>query len=246
MANILIVEDDKDLNKIISFNFDNNGYNVTSCYNGIEALEQFENNSFDLIISDIMMPLMDGFALVEKIRSKNTTIPIIFMTARDDKFSKQFGYKIGIDDYIVKPFDVDELVLKVGAILRRTTANEAQNLTIGNLTLDKEEHMAYLNGEELSLTVREFDLLFKLLSFPKKTFTRSALMEEFWDYDSSATSRTVDVYMAKLREKTSACDSFEIVTVHGLGYKVVLKWENVKQNKAIFHLLAFWCFLQQF
>lgn len=223
MANILIVEDDKDLNKIISFNFDNNGYNVTSCYNGIEALEQFENNSFDLIISDIMMPLMDGFALVEKIRSKNTTIPIIFMTARDDKFSKQFGYKIGIDDYIVKPFDVDELVLKVGAILRRTTANEAQNLTIGNLTLDKEEHMAYLNGEELSLTVREFDLLFKLLSFPKKTFTRSALMEEFWDYDSSATSRTVDVYMAKLREKTSACDSFEIVTVHGLGYKVVLK-----------------------
>ena len=223
MANILIVEDDQDLNKIISFNFDNNGYNVTSCYNGIEALEQFENNSFDLIISDIMMPLMDGFALVEKIRSKNTTIPIIFMTARDDKFSKQFGYKIGIDDYVVKPFDVDELVLKVGAILRRTTANGAQNLTIGNLTLDKEEHMAYLNGEELSLTVREFDLLFKLLSFPKKTFTRSALMEEFWDYDSSATSRTVDVYMAKLREKTSACDSFEIVTVHGLGYKVVLK-----------------------
>lgn len=223
MANILIVEDDKDLNKIISFNFDNNGYNVTSCYNGIEALEQFENNSFDLIISDIMMPLMDGFALVEKIRSKNTTIPIIFMTARDDKFSKQFGYKIGIDDYVVKPFDVDELVLKVGAILRRTTANGAQNLTIGNLTLDKEEHIAYLNGEELSLTVREFDLLFKLLSFPKKTFTRSALMEEFWDYDSSATSRTVDVYMAKLREKTSACDSFEIVTVHGLGYKVVLK-----------------------
>ena len=223
MANILIVEDDQDLNKIISFNFDNNGYNVTSCYNGIEALEQFENNSFDLIISDIMMPLMDGFALVEKIRSKNTTIPIIFMTARDDKFSKQFGYKIGIDDYIVKPFDVDELVLKVGAILRRTTANGAQNLTIGNLTLDKEEHMAYLNGDELSLTVREFDLLFKLLSFPKKTFTRSALMEEFWDYDSSATSRTVDVYMAKLREKTSACDSFEIVTVHGLGYKVVLK-----------------------
>lgn len=223
MANILIVEDDQDLNKIISFNFDNNGYNVTSCYNGIEALEQFENNSFDLIISDIMMPLMDGFALVEKIRSKNTTIPIIFMTARDDKFSKQFGYKIGIDDYVVKPFDVDELVLKVGAILRRTTANGAQNLTIGNLTLDKEEHMAYLNGEELSLTVREFNLLFKLLSFPKKTFTRSALMEEFWDYDSSATSRTVDVYMAKLREKTSACDSFEIVTVHGLGYKVVLK-----------------------
>lgn len=223
MPNILVVEDDKDLNGLICTCFENNNFNVTSCHNGLEALSVFENNKFDIVISDIMMPVLDGFSLVEKIRNQNTNIPIIFMTARDDKFSKQLGYKIGIDDYIVKPFDIDELILKVNAILRRINISESNNLTIGNLTLDNVEHMAYLNGEELALTVREFDLLFKLLSFPKKTFTRSALMEEFWDFDSSATSRTVDVYMAKLRDKTSACDGFEIVTVHGLGYKVVLK-----------------------
>lgn len=230
MAKILIVEDDKDLNGLISTCFENNGFVTTCCYNGLEALEQFENEEFDLILSDIMMPVLDGFSLVEKIRSKNSNIPIIFMTARDDKFSKQLGYKIGIDDYIVKPFDIDELVLKTNAILRRVNINTTNNLTIGNLTLDNIEHMAYLNGNELALTVREFDLLFKLLSYPKKTFTRSALMEEFWDFDSSATSRTVDVYMAKLRDKTSKCDGFEIVTVHGLGYKVVLKWNKTNQQ----------------
>lgn len=223
MPNILVVEDDKDLNGLICTCFENNNFNASACYNGLEALELFEKNKFDIILSDIMMPVLDGFSFVEKIRNQNTNIPIIFMTARDDKFSKQLGYKIGIDDYIVKPFDIDELILKVNAILRRVNISESNTLTVGNLTLDNVEHMAYLNGEELALTVREFDLLFKLLSFPKKTFTRSALMEEFWDFDSSATSRTVDVYMAKLRDKTSACDGFEIVTVHGLGYKVVLK-----------------------
>lgn len=222
MARLLIVEDDCDLNKSVCDYFEDSGYEIIGCYNGAEALATFEKQDFDLIISDIMMPVIDGFALAEKVRNKSQ-VPIIFMTARDDKFSKQLGYKIGIDDYVVKPFDIDELVLKVGAILRRTNAKNQNQLIIGNLTLDSDEHTAYLNGEELALTVREFDLLFKLLSFPKKTFTRSQLMEEFWDYDSSATSRTVDVYMAKLRDKTSDCDGFDIVTVHGLGYKVVLK-----------------------
>lgn len=223
MAKILIVEDDKELNKLVCEYFNNNNFNAVGCFNGEDGLNQFEQGGFDLIISDIMMPKMDGLTMVEKIRAKNKEIPIIFMTARDDKFSKQLGYKIGVDDYLVKPFDIDELLMKVGAILRRVNIANNKKLAIGNLTLDQEEHMAYINDEELSLTVREFDLLFKLLSFPKKTFTRSQLMEEFWDYDSSATSRTVDVYMAKLRDKTSSCDGFEIITVHGLGYKVVLK-----------------------
>ncbi len=223
MTKILIAEDDNDLNKFISSYFEDNNFNVTSCLNGLDALKTFENNDFDIVLCDIMMPLLDGFSLVEKIRNKNSSIPIIFMTARDDKFSKQLGYKLGIDDYVVKPFDIDELLLKVNAIMRRVNINSSNKIAIGNLTLDNIEHMAYLDGNELPLTVREFDLLFKLLSYPKKTFTRSALMEEFWDYDSSATSRTVDVYMAKLRDKTSTCDGFEIVTVHGLGYKVVLK-----------------------
>ena len=222
MAKILIVEDDKELNSLVCAYFENSGYTVNSASNGNEALKEVMSNKYDLIVSDIMMPVMDGFSFVEKVRETDKITPIIFMTARDDKFSKQLGYKIGIDDYIVKPFDIDELVLKVGAILRRTNIKISQKLQVGNLCLDKVEHTAYLNGEELTLTVREFDLLFKFLSEPKKTFTRSQLMEEFWDYDSSATSRTVDVYMAKLREKTSMCDGFEIVTVHGLGYKAVL------------------------
>lgn len=222
MNNLLIVEDDKELNELVCSYFENNDYFVTGCFNGLEALKLLEKQKFDLIISDIMMPELDGFSLVEKIRNKDTSTPIIFMTARDDKFSKQLGYKIGIDDYIVKPFDLDELVMKVGAILRRTMINKNNKLEVGNLLLESIEHTAYLNGEELPLTVREFDLLFKLLSYPKQTFTRSQLMEEFWDFDSSATSRTVDVYMAKLREKTSNCSGFEIVTVHGLGYKAVL------------------------
>ncbi len=239
MAKILIVEDDKELNGLVCSFFKNENYEVEPAYNGYEALEKFNSFEFDLIISDIMMPIMDGFSLVEKIRRTNSTIPIIFMTARDDKFSKTMGYKIGIDDYVVKPFDVDELVLKVGAILRRTKIQELKQLEIGNLKLDSEEHTAYLNNKELPLTVREFDLLFKLLSYPKKTFTRSQLMEEFWDYDSSATSRTVDVYMAKLRDKTSNCGGFEIVTVHGLGYKVVLKWNKQTQLPQNFQSLDF-------
>lgn len=223
MAKLLIVEDDKELNRSVKEYFESNGYDVTSCYNGVEALVEVKEEAFDLIISDIMMPVMDGFSFVEKVRNTNTQIPIMFMTARDDKFSKQLGYKIGIDDYIVKPFDIDELVMKVGAILRRTNIVANEKVVVGNLTLDSVEHTAYIDGKEISLTVREFDLLFKLLSYPKKTFTRSQLMDEFWDYDSSATSRTVDVYMAKLRDKTSKCTGFEIITVHGLGYKVILK-----------------------
>ena len=168
------------------------------------------------------MPEMDGFTLADKIRQQDNQIPIIFLTARDDKFSKQLGYKVGIDDYITKPFDIDELSFKISAIVRRLKIESKNNLVVGNLCLDREEHMAYLDNKEMNLTVREFDILYKLLSFPKKTFTRSNLMDEFWDYDSSATSRTVDVCMAKLRDKTKLCDGFQIVTVHGLGYKAVI------------------------
>ena len=145
------------------------------------------------------------------------------MTALDDKPSKQRGFNAGIDDYVVKPFDADILLLRVRALLRRANIEQSRELVAGNLRMNLDEHTAYADGEELPLTVREFDLLFKLLSFPKRTFTRNQLMDEFWDYDSSATSRTVDVYMSKLREKTSVCNGFEILTVHGLGYKAVLK-----------------------
>ncbi len=223
MIKILVCEDEKDLNRFVSLTLRNNGYEVVSCFDGQEGLEKAERERFDLVLTDIMMPKMDGFELCESIRSFEKDVPVVFMTAKDDKISKLTGYSTGGDDYVVKPFDIDILLMKISAILRRSKIKNDKILTVGNLTMNTEEHSTNVNGEEISLTVREFDLLFKLLSYPKKTFTRSALMEEFWDYDSSATSRTVDVYMAKLREKTQECDGFEILTVHGLGYKAVLK-----------------------
>ena len=223
MIKILVAEDDKALNDLVCSYLRASGYETTACYDGEQALAEMETGSFSLLVTDIMMPKTDGFALAEAVRAFDERIPILFMSARDDKPSKLLSYKLGVDDYVVKPFDLDEFVLKIGALLRRARIHADRKLTAGNFTMNAEERAAYIDGEELPLTAREFDLLFKLLSYPKKTFTRSALMNEFWDYDSSATSRTVDVYMAKLREKTSACDGFEIVTVHGLGYKAVLK-----------------------
>ena len=223
MVKILFAEDDKELNLLTTDYLEKAGYLVVSVINGLDALAKFNEERFDIILSDIMMPLCDGYELAKEIRKSNNDIPILFLSARDDKFSKEFGYRIGVDDYLTKPFDLDELVFKIKAIARRLKIDEKNELTIGNLSMNKEEHSAYIDGEELALTVREFDILFNMLLNPKKTFTRSKLMEDFWDFDSSATSRTVDVYMAKLREKTKNCDGFVIQTVHGLGYKVVIK-----------------------
>jgi DNA-binding response OmpR family regulator len=223
MIKILLAEDDKALNNLVASSLKGNGYEVVTCFDGKEAFNAFESQQIDMLLTDIMMPEMDGFTLAKKVRENNKQIPILFMTALDDKTSEQRGFEIGIDDYVVKPFDMDLLLLRIAALLRRANIERSKELVAGNLRMNKEEHTAYVDGEELPLTVREFDLLFKLLSFPKRTFTRTQLMDEFWDYDSSAISRTVDVYMAKLREKTAVCNGFEIQTVHGLGYKAILK-----------------------
>lgn len=223
MFKILVVEDDSDLNKTVCAYLNGNGYEAVGCLEANEAYNEMYGNVFDLIISDIMMPKIDGFEFAETVRSLNKDIPILFMTARDDFRSKQRGYGIGIDDYMVKPVDLDELLLKIGALLRRAKIANTKQITVGSLVLDAEERSATLDGEDIPLTVREFNLLYKLLSYPKKTFTRSQLMDEFWDAESESGSRTVDVYMRKLREKFENCKDFEIVTVHGLGYKAVLK-----------------------
>lgn len=219
MFKILVVEDDKDLNKTVCAYLKQHGYEAVGCLEANEAYNEMYGNIFDLIISDIMMPKIDGFEFAETVRSINREIPILFMTARDDFRSKQRGYGVGI----VKPVDLDELLLKIGALLRRAKIASSKKIALNTLTLDAEERSAVLDGEDIPLTVREFDILYKLLSYPKKTFTRSQLMEEFWDADSSSGSRTVDVYITKLRDKFSECGDFEIVTVHGLGYKAVLK-----------------------
>lgn len=223
MFKILVVEDDRDLNRSVCSFLSHNGYEATGCLDAEEAYDEMYKNTFDLIVSDIMMPKTDGFEFAGNVRALNKDIPILFMTARDDFASKQRGYRIGIDDYMVKPIDLDELLLRIGALLRRYKIASDRHIEIGNFIIDAEERTAALDGEEIPLTAREFDLLYKLLSYPKKTFTRTQLMDEFWDVDTQSGTRTVDVYMTKLRSKLAACDAFEIQTVHGLGYKVVLK-----------------------
>ena len=224
MFKLLVVEDDRELNKTVCTYLNQNGYETVGCLSANEAYDAMYGGSmFDLIISDIMMPGIDGFEFAKTVRELDQEMPILFMTARDDFSSKQRGFKAGIDDYMVKPIDLDELLLRIEALMRRAKIAASKKITVGSLTLDAEEHTAYLNEEEIPLTVREFNLIYKLLSYPKKTFTRSQLMEEFWDSSTSSGPRTVDVYITKLRDKFSACDDFEIVTVHGLGYKAVLK-----------------------
>ena len=223
MFNLLIVEDDTDLNKTVCEYMKSKGYGTVGCFSAAEAYDEMYGKTFDLIISDIMMPGIDGFEFAKTVRSLNENIPILFMTAREDFEAKQRGFMAGIDDYMVKPINLEELTLHVGALLRRAGVAQTKRLEMGTLIMDTDEHIVTVEGEEIPLTQREFNILFKLLSFPKKTFTRGQLMDEFWDAESDATPRAVDVYMTKLRDKFSQCDAFEIVTVRGLGYKAVPK-----------------------
>ncbi len=222
MINILVVEDDKKLNQIVCTYLNDSGYKATGCLNPREAYDAMYNSMFDLIISDIMMPEIDGFEFAETVRDLNKSIPILFMTARDDFASKQKGYRAGIDDYMVKPINMDELVLRVGALLRRANIANERKLTVGGLVMDADDMTAAVHGEEIPLTVREFNILYKLLSYPKHTFSRAQLMDEFWGMESETSLRAVDVYITKLRDKFSECTDFKIVTVHGLGYKAVI------------------------
>ena len=223
MFKILVLEDDRELNRTVCTFLNRSGYEATGCLDANEAYDALYSEIFDLIVSDIMLPDIDGFEFAQNVRELNKEIPILFMTARDDLASKQRGFRIGVDDYMVKPIDLDELFLRIGALLRRAKIDAGRKLEIGAFTMDADEHTAYLNCEEIALTNREFSILYKLLSYPKKTFTRTQLMDEFWDAGTDTAPRAVDVYMTKLRSKLASCDDFEIVTVHGLGYKAVIK-----------------------
>ena len=223
MINILVVEDDINLNKLVCSYLNNSGFNAKGCFNAANAYEAMYNNIFELIISDIMMPGEDGFEFAKTVREVNRTIPILFMSAKDDLPSKQKGFTIGIDDYMVKPVDLEELLLRVRALLRRANIEMERKITVGNLTLDADAMTATVKDEEIPVTTREFNLLYKMLSYPNKTFSRAQLMDEFWGMESDTGLRAVDVYITKLRDKFSECDGFYIKTVRGLGYKAVLK-----------------------
>lgn len=222
MFQILVVEDDPALNRTVCSFLHRSGYDSVGCLSAAQAYDALYAGHIDLIVSDIMMPDADGFDFAQTVREVNQEIPILFMTARDDLAAKQRGFRIGVDDYMVKPIDLDELVLRIGALLRRAGISAARKIQIGSFVMDADEHTACLNGQEISLTHREFSILYKLLSYPKKTFTRTQLMDEFWDVDTETAPRAVDVYMTKLRAKLADCPEIQIKTVHGLGYKAVI------------------------
>ncbi len=222
MIHILVVDDDKNLNQTVCTYLSDCGFQVKGVLSANEAYDEMYNSLYDLIISDIMMPEVDGFEFAESVRQVNKHIPILFMSAKDDLPSKRKGFQLGVDDYMVKPVELAELEMRVRALLRRANIEMERKLTVGNLVLDADGMTAEIDGEEIPVTTREFNILYKMLSYPKKTFSRAQLMDEFWGIDSGTSLRAVDVYITKLRDKFSECDGFEIKTVRGLGYKAVL------------------------
>lgn len=223
MIRILVVDDDPKLNQAACTYLNDSGYTAKGCLSAEAAYDAMYSQLYDLIISDIMMPGTDGFEFARTVRSLNRTIPILFMSARDDLPAKQKGFDLGIDDYMVKPIDFSELLMRVRALLRRANIEASRKLSVGGLLLDADALTASLDGAEIPVTTREFNILYKLLSYPNRTFSRSQLMDEFWGLESDTGLRAVDVYITKLRDKFSACPDFEIKTVRRLGYKAVLK-----------------------
>ena len=221
MIRIIVVEDDYHLNSLIKKVLEKD-YIVDSAYNPTRALEMMSNNAYDLIISDIMMPEMSGFEFAKIIRDDNKDIPILFITAKDEFEDKRRSYAIGVDDYMVKPIDINELVLRVGALLKRAKINVEHKLEVGNTVLDYKSLSVKYNDKEIVLPLKEFKLLFKLLSFPDNIYTRTQIMNECWGLYSESYDRTIDVHITHVREKLNDNEDFSIVTVRGLGYKAVI------------------------
>lgn len=223
MVNILVVEDDKKLCQLYCTVLSKHGFNTLTACDGIEAFNVFENKHIDLVISDIMMPNMDGYEFTKSLRYINPEIPILMITAKDDFTSKKRGFLIGIDDYMVKPIDVNEMVLRVEALLRRSKIVHDRKQVIGETILDYDSLTVFKGEDSIELPQKEFYLLYKLVSYPNKVFTRNQLMDEIWGVDSPSDSQTIDVHINRLRRNFNNNNDFEIVTVRGLGYKVVKK-----------------------
>lgn len=222
MIHILVVDDDEKLTQTICTYLNNSGYEAKGVLSVASAYDEMYSSLYNLIISDIMMPGTDGFAFAETVRTLNKRIPILFISARDDLPAKQKGFDLGIDDYMVKPLDLSELLMRVRALLRRADIEASRKLMVGGLALDADAMSITADGEDIPVTTREFNIMFKLLSYPNHTFSRSQLMDEFWGVESNTSLRAVDVYITKLREKFAHCEGFQIKTVRGLGYKAVL------------------------
>lgn len=223
MTNILLVDDNEKIRKLIEIYLKREDFQVFHGNNGEEALDIIDNVKIDLIIADIMMPKMDGYELVKELRQANYNLPILMVTAKDTYPDKKMGFELGADDYMTKPIDMDELVLRVKALLRRSKISIDKYIEIGNIVLDYESLEVRTGVDTIFLPKKEFYLLYKLLSYPKKIFTRQELMDDIWGFDSEADERTVDVHIKRLREKFKDIEAFEIITIRGLGYKGVHK-----------------------
>jgi len=221
MTHILVVEDDREICQLYSRVLMKNGYQVSSAANGQEALDAIDKIYFDLIISDIMMPVMNGYELVQALRDSGCNTPVMMITAKDAFDDKRQGFLSGTDDYMVKPVDVNEMVLRVGALLRRSRIINDRSLTIGNTKMDMDSFSVIAGGESQTLPQKEFMLLYKLASYPGKIFTRNQLMDELWGYDSPSDTHTVDVHIGRLRDRFRDNEDFKIVTIRGVGFKVV-------------------------
>lgn len=219
MINLLIVEDDKNLRRLMEVFLKENGFEVFLAEDGEKAVEIFYDYHIDLVLCDIMMPKVNGYNLVKELKKFNYDLPIIMVTAKESFEDKKKGFLIGADDYMVKPIDLDEMLLRINALLRRAKISNEHKLVIGNVMLDYDA-LTITKGEKIiELTKKEFYLLFKLLSYPKQIFTRQQLIEEIWGMDIESDERTVDVHIKRIREKLSDFDEFKIITVRGLGYK---------------------------
>ena len=222
MFKILVVEDNKNMKKLMTTYLKRSNYETLEAEDGEEALEIMDNNHVDLIISDIMMPNMDGYELTKELRNANYTIPILFVTAKDTIDDKREGFLLGVDDYMVKPVDMDEMVLRVGVLLRRANIVNQRKLKIKNIVLSYDEYTLKKDDKIYNLPQKEFQLLYKLLSFSNKIFTRQELIDEIWGLDNESDFRTVDVHIKRLREKFNDFDEFKIVTIRGVGYKAII------------------------
>jgi len=221
MLKILIAEDDRELRQLFTHVLLKHGYTVTGVSDGQEALDALENDYYDLIISDIMMPRLDGYGLVQQLREAKNTTPVLMITAKDAFDDMRMGFQSGVDDYMVKPINVNEMVLRVGALLRRAQMINERRQVIGGTTMECDSLTVTVEGETYVLPQKEFMLLYKMAAYPGRIFTRQQLMDEIWGYDSESDTHTVDVHIGRLRERFRDSKDFKIVTMRGVGYKVV-------------------------
>ena len=222
MFNILVVEDDKNLRKLITTYLQRNKYNTYEATNGEEALNVLDQSYIDLIVSDIMMPKMDGYELIKSLREAKYEVPILIITAKSEIEDKKEGFLLGADDYMVKPIDIEEMLLRIQVLLRRSKSASEKKIQIGDLLLNYNQLSVIKKDKVYNLAQKEFYLLYKLLSTPNTIFTRQELIEEVWGLESDSDYRTVDVHIKRIREKMKDVDEFEIVTIRGIGYKTII------------------------